>query len=118
MAKRKNRKKRGQSSNSAEVMAIRSPKLLVAGSAIIALAVVVIFVFFSGLQTPPEAVQKQPNQAVQQQKAEDTTLASLPVAPQVGAMAPDFTLRDTDGNQVSLSDYRGRPVVVNFFHTY
>lgn len=28
--------------------------------------------------------------------------------------APDFTLKDTQGRQVSLSDYRGRPVVLVF----
>src|SRR5262249_10849317 len=34
---------------------------------------------------------------------------------QVGETAPDFTLRDLDGRQVRLSDYRGRmPVVIEF----
>ena len=42
----------------------------------------------------------------------------LPIAPQVGALAPDFTLADTTGAQVSLTDYRGKPVVVSFFHTW
>ena len=54
---------------------------------------------------------------VPQQSAEDTS-PSLPVAPQVGALAPGFTLTDTTGNQVSLIDYRGKPVVVSFFHTW
>lgn len=30
-------------------------------------------------------------------------------------MAPDFTLEDLDGNDVSLSDYRGKIVVLNFW---
>lgn len=34
--------------------------------------------------------------------------------PQVGAAAPDFTLPSIDGGQVSLSSFRGRPVVVQF----
>jgi len=34
------------------------------------------------------------------------------------ASAPDFTLPDLDGNQVSLSQFRGRPVVVNFWATW
>ncbi|MHA6798696.1 thioredoxin-dependent thiol peroxidase [Bounagaea algeriensis] len=34
---------------------------------------------------------------------------------QVGDPAPDFTLTDADGNQVSLTDYRGRSVVVYFY---
>ncbi len=32
-----------------------------------------------------------------------------------GDTAPDFTLPDADGNDVSLSDYRGRKVVVYFY---
>jgi len=33
----------------------------------------------------------------------------------VGDPAPDFTLPDADGNQVSLSSFRGRRVVVYFY---
>jgi peroxiredoxin len=32
-----------------------------------------------------------------------------------GQPAPDFTLRDQDGNEVSLSDFRGRKVVLVFY---
>ena len=34
---------------------------------------------------------------------------------QVGMNAPDFTLPDQDGNQVSLSQFRGKKVVVHFY---
>lgn len=30
-------------------------------------------------------------------------------------MAPDFTLKDMDGNDVKLSDYRGKIVILNFW---
>jgi peroxiredoxin (alkyl hydroperoxide reductase subunit C) len=33
----------------------------------------------------------------------------------VGEPAPDFTLRDQDGEEVSLSDYRGRKVMLVFY---
>ncbi|MXV76985.1 redoxin domain-containing protein [Candidatus Poribacteria bacterium] len=33
----------------------------------------------------------------------------------VGATAPDFTLQDSDGNDVSLSDYAGKILVIQFF---
>lgn len=33
----------------------------------------------------------------------------------VGEQAPDFTLRNQDGEQVSLSDYRGRKVMLVFY---
>lgn len=32
--------------------------------------------------------------------------------------APDFTVLDRDGNQVHLSDYFGKPVVINFWATW
>lgn len=32
--------------------------------------------------------------------------------------APDFTLLDLDGNQISLGDFAGRPVVINFWATW
>ena len=34
---------------------------------------------------------------------------------QEGIKAPDFTLKDKDGNPVSLSDFRGKKVVVYFY---
>ncbi|MEM7343840.1 MAG: redoxin domain-containing protein [Chloroflexota bacterium] len=39
-------------------------------------------------------------------------------APRVGAVAPDFTLTNLNGEQVSLSQFRGQPVVVNFWATW
>jgi peroxiredoxin Q/BCP len=35
--------------------------------------------------------------------------------PQVGAAAPDFTLKDGDGNEWTLSDQRGKVVVLLFY---
>lgn len=35
----------------------------------------------------------------------------------VGQPAPDFTLPDLDGNSVSLTDFAGKPVLVNFWNT-
>jgi cytochrome oxidase Cu insertion factor (SCO1/SenC/PrrC family) len=39
-------------------------------------------------------------------------------AVEVGAPAPDFELTGVDGESVKLSDFRGRPVVVTFMHTW
>jgi peroxiredoxin Q/BCP len=36
-------------------------------------------------------------------------------APQVGDLAPDFTLPGTDGNSYTLSQLRGKHVVIAFF---
>ena len=35
-----------------------------------------------------------------------------------GELAPDFTLETLDGKEVSLSDYRGKIVLVNFWATW
>ena len=32
--------------------------------------------------------------------------------------APGFTLQDLDGNSVSLSDFKGKPVILNFWATW
>ncbi len=37
---------------------------------------------------------------------------------QIGNVAPDFTLADPDGKSISLTDYRGKPVVINFWATW
>jgi peroxiredoxin len=43
---------------------------------------------------------------------------TLPAAPGVGDVAPDFTLRDQHGQQVRLSSYRGTKTVVLMFYPY
>ena len=48
------------------------------------------------------------------------SFAQTPQAPQtklkVGDIAPDFTLADTSGNKVKLSDFRGKKNVVLAFY--
>ncbi|HAC15344.1 MAG TPA: peroxiredoxin [Bacteroidetes bacterium] len=33
----------------------------------------------------------------------------------INSFAPDFTLKDSEGNDVSLSDFKGKPVLILFF---
>ena len=53
---------------------------------------------------------------------EDETLAPLGATSDAAAVArqpaPDFTLPDPDGRQKSLSDWRGQPVLLNFWATW
>ena len=39
-------------------------------------------------------------------------------APQVGELAPDFQLPNLEGQSISLSDFRGEPVLVNFWASW
>ncbi len=48
--------------------------------------------------------------------AQDTTDSEQPHM--LGKVAPNFTLVDLEGKKVSLSDYKGRPVLVNFWATW
>lgn len=36
----------------------------------------------------------------------------------IGAKAPDFTLKDVSGKDVSLSSFKGKPVLLNFWATW
>jgi peroxiredoxin len=55
--------------------------------------------------------------------SQETVVQSGPVqglttGPQAGFLAPEFTLQTVDGNQVSLTDLRGQPVILNFWATW
>lgn len=88
---------------------------LIAGAVVAVLVLAVAGYAFLGRGSQPA-----PEVAQQQGEVDATVeaLASLPIAPRIGARAPDFTLNDTTGTPVSLSDFRGQPVVVTFFHTW
>lgn len=59
----------------------------------------------SGENTPPDQLATQPTQS-----QDDTSGQKVP--------APDFTVYDRDGNPANLSDYRGKPVVLNFWASW
>lgn len=50
--------------------------------------------------------------------AEEAADPAAPTATPSPVMAPDFTVYDGDGNPVRLSDFRGTPVVVNFWASW
>jgi peroxiredoxin len=45
-------------------------------------------------------------------------LPNLEVAPVVGAIPPEFKLFNLEGKEVSLSSFRGQPIVINFWATW
>lgn len=62
---------------------------------------------------PQVTVLDQSNQTVQQDVASDEGLPKLR-----GKKAPSFTLKTQDGRKVSLADYKGKAVLVNFWATW
>lgn len=46
------------------------------------------------------------------------TFATLAHATQKGSKASNFTLMDLEGNEVSLKQFEGKPVVLNFWATW
>ena len=69
-----------------------------------------------GDQLTPEQLAVQ-TQQTQPAKQEDSIPQGEETQPQI-VMAPDFTVYDREGNQVHLSDYIGKPVVVNFWASW
>ncbi len=47
-----------------------------------------------------------------------TPLPSQPTAPYEGNLAPDFTLPGLSGDTLSLNDYRGKPILINFWASW
>lgn len=44
--------------------------------------------------------------------------SQLQPAARVGRLAPDFTLTDLEGNRITLSDFRGKVVLINFWASW
>ena len=57
-------------------------------------------------------------QTVEYEPPADERQAAVEVAPQVDIPAPDFTLLDPQGNEHTLSDYRGKIVILDFWATW
>lgn len=56
--------------------------------------------------------------STQADKSQETVKDTAVALPREGHVAPDFTLADPDGQRASLSDWDGRPVLVNFWATW
>lgn len=51
-------------------------------------------------------------------RAEQDEVPGAQMGPRVGKLAPDFTLLSLDGQDVSLSDFQGKPVLLTFWATW
>lgn len=88
---------------SVNVESTKSPAGLVLWTAVIAVVLILGGAWIVISRVPPDA---------------GAAASALEPAPAAGHPAPDFTLQTLDGRQVSLSDFRGRPVIVNFWATW
>ena len=60
------------------------------------------------------ATESQPEETTEATESAETTAATEATEPEP-VFVPDFTVLDWDGNEVKLSDYFGKPIVLNFW---
>lgn len=73
----------------------------------------------NGRQRRLEMQQAQDHAASQMTLVPDSAAGSQSTTPKMqGKVAPGFTLVDLDGKKVSLADFKGKPVLVNFWATW
>jgi peroxiredoxin len=65
-------------------------------------------------QEPADVV----NTSTPEEPSEPETTVELEVGPQIGKYAPDFMFKNQEGETISLSDFRGNSVVLNFWATW
>ncbi len=87
--------------------------LIVAGGLLLGLAAGLLI--FHGVPASQAVAVASPQPSPRAAAASETMPAPAPV---VGAPAPDFTLADLSGTQVSLSDFKGQVVLLNFWATW
>lgn len=58
------------------------------------------------------------NQNDSQTTAQQKEFGDAVIGTNVGDLAPNFTLQDLEGNAVSLSDYKGDVIILNFWATW
>jgi peroxiredoxin len=81
---------------------------------VVVIGLVVADLIFLGL---PAQLMPGDGQAVQQ-AAQPSASGFVASGVAVGQPAPDFTLNTLDGDQVSLTDFRGQPALINFWATW
>ena len=90
--------------------------ILVAAFVLLLVGASALYKGFSEEFAPQQlAVQEQPGETVTVPAGEDGTMPTDETEP---VLAPDFTVYDLEGNAWSLSDFRGKPVILNFWASW
>ena len=95
--------------------------LAVLAAVLVAAAVWVWCGLLSGGQTPatePEIQTQAPTQEPTQTPTQEPTQAPTQAPTQSAQAAPDFAVYTADGQEVKLSDFAGKPVVLNFWASW
>ncbi|SHH61694.1 Peroxiredoxin [Caloranaerobacter azorensis DSM 13643] len=81
---------------------------------VIALAAVL---FYASYNTVPKSIK---DEGLDEEKieVEDDRLAEEVLPMQIGSLAPEFVLETLEGKKVSLEDYKGKIVLINFWATW
>ena len=85
----------------------QTKRILISALLILSLALAAVVYSACDKETIDQAESNEQSKAVSHEASNSNTVA-----------APDFTVLDEDGNQVKLSDYKGKPVVLNFWATW
>lgn len=87
---------------------------------VLALAAFLIGILVLGVVVYPKLVDSYGGDLQNSLEVVDTPAASVEVAPEEAepVLAPDFTVYDAEGNEVRLSDFAGKPVVLNFWASW
>ncbi len=77
-------------------------------------------VFWSGYHNWRDRSAAQPTRValIPDSAGNASSVSSITDSPMRGKQAPEFSLVDLSGKKVSLSDFQGHPLVVNFWGTY
>lgn len=100
----------------------RNPLLIFAGLALLGLALALLI--FGNSLFGDQEVESGEQTAFLQQIPESNTTSGLPTLASdegplsVGSLAYDFELQNLEGDTVSLADFRGQPVIINFWATW
>ncbi len=101
-------------------VATRNPIILILGFAVLGVAAGLIL--FGGQLFGDDVTEPSILDQLSQLEPSDPDINQFETGPlggfEVGDVAPDFVAADLDGNAVKLSDYRGRPVILNFWATW
>ena len=87
---------------------MNSKKTLILAAAVLIALLAVAYWLYGNLESQQEAVRLA--------SAEPAAMETETTVPAV--TAPDFTVYDLDGNPVSLSDFFGKPIVLNFWASW